>query len=180
MPPPAALGRLKGAATTTTPTPTPFAFVYFLLLWGRATGRTGGAPPRLPSVQHADRSLWGRATGRTGAREGENKLRAVRSTADHGGPRAGASAKECTRQRDERGGTGRPPWPRGAGARTGSAPASAGRWSGVAATVRVPVWGRMLGAPQARKGCGEYLAWHDRSGAEMMPQGVERGRCRLP
>ena len=45
MPPPAALGRLKRAATTT-PNPYPFLLLLFILLWGKATGRTGGAPLR--------------------------------------------------------------------------------------------------------------------------------------
>ena len=46
------------------PKPLPlFAFVYFLLLWGKATGRTGGAAP--PSLS------GGARRGRTGARAGQ-------------------------------------------------------------------------------------------------------------
>ena len=57
-----------------------FDFVFFLLLWGKATGRTGGAPLR---------PCGGARRGRTGAGAGEDKLRAVQRTADHGGPRGG-------------------------------------------------------------------------------------------
>ena len=87
-------------------------------------------------------------------------IRAVRSTADHGGPRAGASAKECTRKRDERGGKGPTPMAKGSGGAAGSAPALAGTGEvpmPIGTTLQVLVWGKRCNATDQRRAAARPL-----------------------
>jgi hypothetical protein len=171
-PPPAALGRLKRAATTT-PTPNPFLF-FFFGFGGQATGRTGGAPPRLPvRVARRQVPVGARDGAAPGPWVGENKLRAVCNTADHGGPRVGASAKECTRQRDERGGKGPTPMGKGRGGTHRECPRIS--WDGGAAKplpCRSLDGGSMIGGPRV---CGPEMMrgcfGHGRTRAPMLHRG---------
>jgi len=109
-------------------TPTPFCSCFLFCFGSKATGRTGGPDfhqgrlcPLRPCREARDGPHRGQGGGRGWEVWGEI-IRAVQRTADHGGPRVGASAKECTRQRDERGGKGQTPMAKGSGARPGASP----------------------------------------------------------
>jgi hypothetical protein len=92
-PPPAALGRLKRAATTT-PNPYPFCFCFFSFAFGQGPGQAARRPLR---PCRGARDGWpGPGRGSVGGWCG-GKWRAVCNTADHGGPPGRVQARRSAR-----------------------------------------------------------------------------------
>ena len=139
---------MQGRATTTrTPNPFLFAFLFSLASW-QGPGKAARRPVVHPAG--AGRLPRGRRLGGCGG----GKCWGGATTPPTTEARGRAKARRERRERTERGAeAGRPPWPRGAGARTGSAPALNAR-------------GKRRSRYRAVFGWGKH-DWSD-AGAEMM------------
>ena len=158
VPPPAALGRLKRAATTTTPNPYPFLFFSFAL-----GARSRGGPAARPSVPVGARD--GAAPG-PGA--GKDRTYAVCHTADHGGPPGRVQARRSARASATS--AGDRPDPHGQGERGRARECPRTNWPGAAAqraaTLLVSVWGKH--------------AWSDAGAERMLLFGHGMTRAPMP